>query len=90
MSSVRHPTKSVEEVLRDDTEIHRLSGGDIAFAIETNGEQSQVTIATNDARAIITVYEPGVAATDAIEAAYEGKRGLDRLLTAPFGSVTGE
>lgn len=85
MSRVESPSESVKEVAGDDCEIQRLSGGDIALTIEDNGVQTLVVVATDEARAVIAVDEPGVIFADAIEAAYDFESGLDRLLTAPFG-----
>lgn len=85
MSRAESPSESVKAVAGDGCEIQRLAGGDIALALEQNETQSLVIVATDNARAVITVDEPGVDVADAIEASYDFETGLDRLLTAPFG-----
>ena len=85
MSRAQSPSSAVKAVAGEDCEVRRLAGGDVAVALERNDAQSLVTIATDDALAVITVDEPGVDPADAIEAAYDVDRGIDRLLAAPFG-----
>lgn len=85
MSRAQSPSEAVKAVVGDESEVRRLAGGDVALAVEKNDKQSLVTVATDDGRVVIAVDEPGVDIADAIEAAYDVERGLDRLLTAPFG-----
>ena len=85
MSSAKSPSDLIKDVMGDDAEITRLMQGNLAVSIDQNRDQTLVTVAMDDVRAVITVDEPELTEAGAIEAAHDMERGLDRLRTAPFG-----
>lgn len=84
MSRARSPSSSVKSLADDETEVHRLEGGDLACAVETNDEQSLVVAASDDGRAVVVIDEPDVTAADAIEASYRLEEAIDCLNRTPF------